>query len=510
VKRPASGIASAFIIGMLIAHDVTLPGVVYTSILLLIASVFLYKQNGKQLILVMVLIAALMGIWQSHRVNDTTGLLTVLGSDRTAEKHHAQLEVELLDLRSHSNFHSRYSAKLKAVTVNGNRIRLRQRVIIDINDPDWGSPEYPAGTTALIETFRISHDLKGPNEEAYLNAWRAQGYQAVLQVPAASLIPAVRKYSLREYPHRMRLSIEQLIDEQLTEPGGQLMKSIFFGNQGYLDLQLREQFSRTGTAHIIAVSGLHVGILALSMQFLLQKWGAGKRISRILTLLLIWFYAAMSGFPVSILRAGSMYTMYVAAFLLERRYDAKSILMWCAVLFAWINPLTVYSVSFQLSFMATASILWLYPLLVKHLFRTEFPGRQLLSVTLAAQLGTWPVIAWHFGSIALYSLPANLLIVPVLGVLMPTGLLMVCIGLMSRTLAFLPALLVQGGLAYMIRITAWFNQTTAAVIEVESIPLYWIALYYLLLGGVMMKLRSKTETTPPEGCPKYAERGMNT
>ena len=507
MKRPATGITSAFIIGIMTAHSVTLPGIVYTAVLLLTASVVLYKQNGKKLIVAMILIAALMGIWQSHRLHDTIGLLNVLDGGQTPETHHAQLEAELLDLRSHSNFHTRYNAKLTAVTVNGNRIKLQQRVIIDINDPDWGTPRYPAGTTARIEAFRIRHDLKGLSEEAYLNAWRAQGYQAVLQVPAASLIPTARKHSLREYPQHMRLRVEQLIDEQLAEPGGQLMKSIFFGNQGYLDMHLREQFSRTGTAHIIAVSGLHVGILALLMQFILQKLGTGKRISRILTLLLIWFYAAMAGFPVSILRAGSMYTMYVAAFLLERRYDAKSILMWCAALFAWINPLTVYSVSFQLSFMATASILWLYPLIMKHFFRTEFPGRQLLSVTLAAQLGTWPVIAWHFGSIALFSLPANLLIVPMLGVLMPAGLLMAGIGLINRTLAFLPALLVQGGLTYMIRTTAWFNQISAAVIEVESIPLHWIIIYYLALAGVINILRDKTEKTPPNQFSNHMLKG---
>jgi competence protein ComEC len=201
-----------------------------------------------------------------------------------------------------------------------------------------------------------------------------------------------------------------------------------------------------------------------------------------------------------------MYTLYVLAFFLERRYDSRSILMWCAIVFVWINPMTVYSVSFQLSFMATASILWIYPVILTHLLRAEFPGRQFLAVTLAAQLGTWPVIAWHFGTIPLLSLPANLLIVPMLGILMPAGLLMTAVSLLSPTLAGVPAFVVQGGLSYMIRMTGWLNRVPGAVFETESLRLSWVIAYYLLLAGVVKILSHNTEKPVIQN--RWMERGM--
>jgi competence protein ComEC len=296
VNRPATGIAFGLISGILIASYVPVSGRIYTAVLLLAVSALLFRQTGKQALIALVILAALTGIWQVQRINEPTVLAYLTGTEQITESHQTSLEIELLELRSYKGFNARYNARLTAVVLNGHRIRLGQRVIMDLSHYDWGLPPYPAGTKAIAETFIIKHNLNEPQEELYLNAWRTQGYHAVIEVPSHTLVP-LQKKSLYALPARIRTNAERLIDEQLSGQGSRLMKSIFFGNQGYLDRSLRDQFSRTGTAHIIAVSGLHVGILALVMHMLLEKSGAGKRLSRMMTLILIWFYAAMSGFP---------------------------------------------------------------------------------------------------------------------------------------------------------------------------------------------------------------------
>ena len=499
MKRPASFIVPAFLGGIWLAARVpVLPWWFMAGILVILVPALLLFRNRNWMccFLLLALFLGLFRMQQSDRLSSMWEAALREQGDAPVI-----LEARVTGLRRLSGYDARYQMHIHSLTRNGSMVRARIPVMVYSRDYEGLHLHYSAGTTLRVDTFRIMHDLSMPQEEPYLNHWRHQGFQAVLDVPANGMTVIRSENSFGFVAEKIRIKSEKVIDGLMPEPSNQMMKSLFFGNQGYLDNQLREIFSRTGTAHIVAVSGLHVGILAVLCQSILGKCGIGKRTSRGTTVALVWLYAFMAGLPVSILRAGTMYSLYVASFFLERRYDAKSILLWSGMLFLLINPLSLYTISFQLSFAAAGAILWLYPLMQQQCLSLKIPGKKFLLVTLSAQLGTWPIIAWHFGTFSTVSLMANLLIVPVIGLLMPLGLIMTLAGYISRNIALVFACFAEGGIRYMISVAHFFNQLPFSQITLKIEHYEWVILYYLLLISLVCWLRSlaiHTTTEPVE------------
>ena len=490
MKRPASFVVPAFIGGLWLAAVTPTISPLLTGLLLIISCIVLLISKGRRLVVTFMILAAFLGLFRMQH-NQSVSPMEMLLAQLQSDRQPLRLEAVVLDHRRVSAFTSRYQVEIRHIAIEDQGLKTRLPVILQVRDYEGICHQAAPGTIITIDSFTLSHDLSRHQGEPYLKNWQSQGFQAVMELPASGITVTGTPVNWRSAAYRARNRSEKMIDSLLPEPENRVLKSLFFGNQGYLDTEMRALFTRTGTAHLIAVSGLHVGILAMFCQAALGKLGAGKRMTRLITVVFVWFYAAMAGFPISILRAGTMYTLYAAALPLERRYDAKSILLWSGILFLWLNPLSLYTVSFQLSFAAVAVILWLYPRLKKQISFLPFTGSNLLLITLAAQLGTWPIIAWHFGTFSMVSLPANLLIIPMIGILMPLALIMTVAGFFSPILAAGPAFLVEGGTRYLITVADWFHRIPYAEVTIPSLHPGWLMLYYLLLAFICLRLKKR-------------------
>ncbi|ABW18769.1 ComEC/Rec2-related protein [Alkaliphilus oremlandii OhILAs] len=289
---------------------------------------------------------------------------------------------------------------------------------------------------------------------------------------------------IKSMSYGMKIYVEDFLDSTLDFENSDVLKSILFGNQGYLARERLDVFARTGTAHIIAVSGLHIGLIILiTEQFLkLIKVGRNKRV--VLTVGFLVVYGFMVYFPVSILRAGFMYILYVAAYFLERRYDSLNALFFIGFILLIYRPMTLFSVSFQLSFVATLSILLWHPLLNRVLRKkTGFLG-ELLSVTLAAQIGTLPLMAYHFQQISLISLATNIMILPLLAPMLSIALVSIVLGLFSFELGSLCNEITNQLLNYM----NWISLKCAIIpygsVQIKDTKLFHILIYYTVLAMI--------------------------
>ncbi|MDW7671293.1 MAG: ComEC/Rec2 family competence protein [Bacillota bacterium] len=490
MKRPASFVVPAFIGGLWLADVTPTISPLLMAVLLVITCIVLMLAEGRRLVVYFMILAAMLGFFRMQQ-HQNVSPLEMLSAKAQLDSQPFQLEAVVMDHRRVSGYTSRYQVEIRRIDMGEQALKTRLPVILQVRDYEGILRQAAPGTTINIDSFTLSHDLRRQQDELYLKNWKSQGYQAVLELPPSGMKVTGTPVNWRSAAYRVRDRSEKMIDSLLPEPENRVLKSLFFGNQGYLDASMRALFTRTGTAHLIAVSGLHVGILALFCQVTLGKLGVGKRITRMITVLFVWFYAAMAGFPISILRAGTMYTLYAAALPLERRFDAKSMLLWSGMLFLWLNPLSLYTVSFQLSFAAAAILLWLYPRLKKQVSIPSVPGINLFLITLAAQLGTWPIIAWHFGTLSMVSLPANLLIIPMIGILMPLALIMTTTGFISPILAAGPAFLVEGGTRYLITVAEWFHRIPYAEVTVPPLSPGWLIIYYLLLSIICWRLKQR-------------------
>ncbi|KAB3539082.1 ComEC/Rec2 family competence protein [Alkaliphilus pronyensis] len=332
------------------------------------------------------------------------------------------------------------------------------------------------------------HNLSGYN--LYL---KGNGFSSIIGINGDSIddVNYNQGLNLLGPSNWFKKELEAILDKTLMEQQASLMKSILFGNQGYLSKDMLNSFSKSGTAHIIAISGLHIGIIVLILHKLLSLLGTGRNLSLLLTMSIILLYAYLVGFPVSIIRASSMYFILVLAYFLHRPYNSINTLAFIAFIVLLLNPITLFTVSFQLSFAATLSILTLYPLLNRLLSRIPDYIRQLLSVTIAAQLGTMPIMAYHFNEISIVAPITNLLIVPLLGVLITLAFISITIGAISIGAASIFNSLTNTILTYMIYIVRTSSQLFFSSISLQEMKPYEVFTYYFILIAIYVFINTK-------------------
>ncbi|WP_051287041.1 ComEC/Rec2 family competence protein [Algoriphagus mannitolivorans] len=246
----------------------------------------------------------------------------------------------------------------------------------------------------------------------------------------------------------LRKSLSQVLEKFMEIPESrQIASALLLGEKEALDREVRRAYSETGTMHILAVSGLHVGIIYAILLFPLKRVKTKSRIRKgnlLGVILLIWIYALLTGFSPSVIRASFMFTLFSLGQMRERKPSIWNILAFSALVMIAINPEVMYEVGFQLSYTAVAGIVGLQPLIVRW---WEPQSRvleyfwQLAAVSLAAQLATFPLTLYYFHIFPTYFLLVNLVIIPMAFVAMILGL-----GLLS--LSWIPG--VGTGLGYVL------------------------------------------------------------
>lgn len=385
-----------------------------------------------------------------------------------------------------------YDMKVFHLITTDKVIKINEKTKIQIKNCNTLETSLKPGDGLILKKALLVEDFSENTLTGYQVYLRGKGIKNILKVDAKDIIIKNSKpWNLAKGSYKTKKYIEDFFDKSLQSVQSSLIKSIAFGNQGYLDKDSLSLFSITGTAHIIAVSGLHVGVLVLILHYVLKKLNMGKNQVLLTTMIILFLYAYMVGFPVSIIRANCMYYLYVGGYFLERRYDAINSLMLMAFVLLLYNPFTLFSVSFQLSFAATLSILLFYPILKGYLKILPKSLQSLLGVTLAAQLGTIPIMIYHFGQVSIVSPLANIFIVPTLVPLLSMGFFSVIASVFSRNLGYTINFITNGLLTYIYRAIDICSKWKFANIEIKDINYFYIILYYLILFITYFILRRK-------------------
>ncbi len=230
--------------------------------------------------------------------------------------------------------------------------------------------------------------------------------------------------------------IKKLQKEEFGEEQLGIIQALLLGERSNISDDTYTNYINAGAVHILAVSGLHIGILLLLIQFLLRPLKSlpnGKTIILIATVLLLWGFAFIAGLSPSIIRACSMFTFVAYAMYLNRptnNFNILALSMFFVLLI--INPNLLFQVGFQMSYAAVFAIVWIYPLLQRFWLPKNKVVRyiwQLISVSLAAQLGVLPISLFYFHQFPGLFFISNLLIVPALAIILGTGLFIIFLSL---------------------------------------------------------------------------------
>jgi len=241
--------------------------------------------------------------------------------------------------------------------------------------------------------------------------------------------------------------MQTLYEYNIQDKEFAVLSALLLGYREYIDDDLRREFAGAGAMHILCVSGLHVGIMFLILSSLfsfLNKIKNGKIIKAIIIILLIWFYATLTGFSPSVLRASTMFSFVAIARSFNRYTNIYNILAASAIILTVADPYIVTKIGFQLSYLAVISIVTLQPSLYKLLYvKNKLPDKiwAVITVSIAAQIGTGPLAIHYFSQFPNYFIITNLIVIPLASIIIYTALLFLLISPIAVFAEFLGKIL---------------------------------------------------------------------
>ncbi len=475
-------ISSIFInkLGFLTLHIILYAGLILG--ILLITTLWIHK---KLVVIGFCILFLVLGIWRHQSsleqlvksklqiFNNTEENITLIGivvAEPDVKEKSAQLKIEVKNISD--------------LSVNG-------RVLVS----NLKYPEYKYG-----DKLKISGKLKTPSENVngfnYKNYLQKDGIYSVMDFPKIELIGSGFGNPMMQPLFSFKNKFKETARNFISPPQEGILEALVFGDEENIPKEWKEKFNLTGTRHITAVSGMNITIIASLLLSFALSLGLWRQQAFYLSMFLLLIYILMIGAPASALRAGIMGGILLLAQYFGRMSAASRAVVFAAAFMLYVNPLLLrLDVGFQLSFLAILGIIYLQPI-VAHWFKKIpnfkfFPLRTTLSMTIAAQIFTLPVLVYNFGYIPLTSPVSNLLIVPFLA---PITILIFIFGMAGMVFWGLGLILswpVWLSLNYITGIINWFSKIPWASLSLEDVFWLWLVVFYLVLGILTWRLQEK-------------------
>ncbi len=312
------------------------------------------------------------------------------------------------------------------------------------------------------QAWPVEEWVRGNPDEFDAKRWRW-----VNGVPPKTLSGAKKEGTIQQLFIQCRERVvRQLSALDIDHETLSVMMAMTLGDRSQLPRETRDLYSQVGASHLLALSGLHLGIIVglfltwINGPLLLSRW---RRFVGVLVLIFIWTYTLMVGMPASLLRAAMMTSLFVIGSLLQRYTSALQYLMLTALIMLLWRPMMLFEVGAQLSFLAVAGILlfyrplymwffdrWRYQIFWLERYHLLWPFTT-LAVSLCAQLLTWPLVAYYFHQIPTYGTLLSIILIP-----LTTLFLYLSLGVIALSWIWpLGATWLSGGLSWLMALQLW-------------------------------------------------------
>lgn len=368
---------------------------------------------------------------------------------------------------------------------NNNKWDLTNHKVLLITEK--GDHKLTTGSVILFNTtFLPITQNNNPGEFNTTLYWLSKqiNYQGFSGLEQITLIDCVQPSLFEQVLDATRNYSEQLLDKWIGKEYAPLMKAMLLGDKSDLTVETKRIFTNTGSMHMLAVSGLHVGVIVMLL-LLFFKYAfnyRAKQYSLVLVVFILWFYAFLTGFSPSVTRAVLMFSVLIIAGLLKREYIAINSLSIAAFFILLLNPLAILDIGFQLSFLAMLGIFTIYLALESvvdskyKLINTIWQGT---AVGLAAQVFTVPISLYYFNQFPNYFMITNLGVMLFSGILLGFSIGIIVIG---KTILALPlgwALALCS--AIFISFIAYIEQIPGALALGFTPTWYWVIVCYIFV-----------------------------
>lgn len=323
---------------------------------------------------------------------------------------------------------------------------------------------------------------------AYSHQWKWQ----TISLAKLSMTDRLR-WRFLTWRHQL---LEHFRQRQMDEDAYGVIAAMTLGDKTTLSQELKDTYSRVGASHILALSGLHLMII-YGVISLVIGWHRYHMATQVITVLAIWTFALLTGLSTSVVRSAFMISIYALLSVGYRGRMSVNTLAFVAIILLVVNPMSIYDLGFQLSFLSVLSILLIHPL-INNLIKAHIQQQHrwlstawgLVTVSIAAQIGTAPLVAYQFGRFSTWFLLSNFIVIPIAWLILCGTLLCIALSWWSWVASGLTILLIWLTNT-MNHALEWVAQLPMSHIEGINLSAVQVYLIYIMIvcSYVIISLR---------------------
>lgn len=323
------------------------------------------------------------------------------------------------------------------------------------------------------------------NYKKYLN--NQDIYAQTYCEPSSVFVISSETYSISGYADVIRRAIITKLESYNFQPNEfAIVKALFLGQRQDISNELRQQYVSAGAIHILAISGLHVGIILIILNRLfgfLSRFKRGNITKTIIILILLWSFAVIAGLSPSVLRAVTMFSAIAIAINSKRPYNIYNTLAISAFVLLLFKPMFLFEVGFQLSYLAVIGIVSIQPILFNTI-KTRFWFINkiliLLTVSVAAQIGVLPLSLYYFHQFPGLFFLSNVVVIPFLGFILGCGIAVIIMALLNIPYNFI-VLIFDKSITLMNQFFNWVSLQEAFIFRNVSFSIIMVISAYILI-----------------------------
>ena len=404
-----------------------------------------------------------------------------------------RIEGRVCDYPSVGEENTRYILEDVVIYKDDQAYSYDARVVLNTPDSQWFYGDVLAFRARVTRT-QEARVPGGYNEKLYLSSLRAG---MSLYAETTRRVDTVwTPYSIFMQSRR---ALEENIDRVFSQNTAPIAKAMLLGIKYDIDDTVREGFSRAGTAHILAITGLHIGIIAMLLSACFKRIRLPRKLRYCLNIVLLWAFCLLTGLPASVVRAAVMASLVLTARMCFAERDSLTFMCIAMMTSLVISPAQLFFPGFLLSYAAVFGILCLHPLFARAMQRSKrTESNKLLvsvSVSISASLPTLPITAYYYQTISWLSPITNLIAVPAAGlIVLATGLAsVVCfVSVPAAKLIAIVGEVLISGIGFLNRVMTANGFGYAAVYQFPAwLCVAGVAVIFLCSDYVMMPLKKK-------------------
>ncbi|MBU3811357.1 MAG: DNA internalization-related competence protein ComEC/Rec2 [Candidatus Niameybacter stercoravium] len=370
---------------------------------------------------------------------------------------------------------------------NDKAVALRSKIKVITNYEE----DFRLGETVLIQgEVKPLPKQYNPSDFDYGLYLKSQGI-----INEIKLQQVIRRWPYEGVLYKIREKLRMQIDYVFKEQDDGLISALVLGEDGKLEEETRELYEQLGIAHVLAISGLHMSIIAGGIWWILGFMGLSYEMRNRISLIGIWSYSILVGMGVSVIRASIMLTVMLVVRSLWEEEDLLSSLALAALIILIGNPFQIYQVGFQLSFIALLGIVFYQSVydFIKHeciCTKSVLKVCRIILPSICIGLFISPVIAYHFYEVPLLSVLLNVLLVPLFGLLLPLIITTLLLSVVMPGMSIVLAYSILGFLGSVKSIGAVLATLPFAALIVGRPSGLFFILYYGMLCIVGLNLKN--------------------